>query len=400
MRLAPGTRRWLWIAAFVVVIAFLVLALRPQPVPVDMAVVERGPVQVLVRHEGMTRVRDRFIVSAPLPGKLLRVALEPGDPVAGGETVVAVFRPAEPLLLDARSRAEAEARVRAAEAERDRAGAEKARIAAERDLSRLALERTERLAREGVLSQQALDDARTADRGGAEALAAAEAALRRAESELAVARAALVPPGSASAARELALRAPASGTILRRFQESETVLAQGAPIVEIADLSSLEIVADFLSTDAVGFSPGMRAIVDGWGGDTPLEARVRLVEPQAFMKVSALGVEEQRVNVVLDPAGDGEAWARLGDAFRVQVGVVVADDADALRVPASALFRRAGAWAVFVVEGDQARVRSIEIGNQNGFHASVLSGLQAGENVVLHPSDALEDGMRVESRAL
>lgn len=399
MRLAPGTRRSLWIAAFVAVIAFLVLALRPQPAPVDLAVVERGPVQVLVRHEGMTRVRERFVVSAPLPGKLLRVTLEPGDPVVGGETVVAVFRPAEPFLLDARSRAEAEARVRATEAERDRATAEKARIAAERDLARLALERAERLAQEGVLSQQALDDARTADRGGAEALVAAEAALRRAEGELAVSRAAFVPPGSVSAARELALRAPATGTILRRFQESEAVLAQGAPIVEIADLSSLEIVADFLSTDAVGFSPGMRAIVDGWGGDTPLEARVRLVEPQAFMKVSALGVEEQRVNVVLDPAGDGEAWARLGDAFRVQVGVVVADDADALRVPASALFRREGVWAVFVVEGDQARVRSIEIGNQNGFHASVLGGIEQGETVVLHPSDALEDGMRVERRA-
>ena len=393
-------RRRLLIAVLLAVVAVLVvLIVRPHPVAVDLGDVQRGPLVVTVDHEGISRVRDRFVVSAPVAGKVLRIELEPGDAVIARNTVVASFEPAAPVALDARSRAEAEAAVRAARARLDRSRAEREAAEAKRDFATDELDRITALHGSGLASRQQLDSAATTARAAHEQLQAAESAVRGAIHDLESANAALIEPGSTDddgSRRGLRITSPVDGVVLKRYHESESIVPAGEPLLEVADPSRMEVVADFLSSDAVRMRPGMSALIERWGGDRALDATVRRIEPAGFMKVSALGVEEQRVNVIADIDAPRSDWQALGDGYRVEMRVVLWDADDVLQVPTSALFRATdGGWSVFVNLDGVARARPVDIGHRNGQAAEVVSGLAAGDRVIVHPPDSVEDGTRV-----
>ena len=395
-RSRASTRRRLIVAAVAAVLLVLVvLALRPAPVPVDVAVVSRGPLEVTLEEDGETRVRNRYVISAPLSGRVLRIRLEPGDRVSAGETVLATFLPTPPSLLDARTRAELQARVSAAEAALNRARAEEQRIDAELAQARRTLTRTERLVEGGALPPEQLEADQLAVSTLEKTLEAARAGVRAAQAELQMARASLMQP-QRDAATPIDIRSPIDGVVLRRLRESEAVVPQGEPLLEVGDVTELEIVADFLSTDAVRIRPGQRVYIVRWGGGEELRGRVRLVEPAGFTKVSALGVEEQRVNVIIDFDDPAAAFAQLGDRYRVEVRVVVWSTDDAVTVPVSSLVREGDGWSVFVVDGDRAVRRTVEIGQRSDTSAQVLSGVEPGERVVVFPSDQLEDGSPIE----
>lgn len=382
--------------ALVVVAGLLAVALWPPTVPVDVGAAARGPLVVTVDEEGVTRVRDRFVVSAPVAGRVLRIKLDPGDPVKRGQTISQV-RAEAPPLLDARTRAEAQAAI-------DTAAAALGRTRAEEQHARTALAQIQRelarvreLAGTRVVSPQELE-AREADAQGAqESVNAAVFAVRAASSALQQAEARL-SASAADSGRVVTVTAPVDGVVLKRLRESESVVPAGDPLIEIGDPRRLEIVADLLSTDAVRVKPGARAAIEEWGGQKALEARVRRIEPAGFTKISALGVEEQRVNVILDFMDPAAAWASLGDAYRVEVRIVVWEAKDVVTVPTSALFRQGADWAVYVVDGDRARRTLVTLGRQTGQDAEVVSGLIEQTRIVLHPGDALTDGARVRAR--
>ena len=402
------------------ILAALVWALIPKPAAADFAAVERAPLAVTVDEEAKTRVHDHYVVSAPVPGRVERIELEPGEPVKGGETVLARFLPSAPALLDARARAEAEARVRAAEASLGGARAQRRRAEAESDLAVKELARIRSLAEQQIVSRQQLDSAAAAATAQEEAARAAGFAETTAAHELEAARASLfagghatVKGGTAPAAVEL--RSPIDGVVLKRLRESESEVAAGEPLVEVGDPADLEIVSDLLSSDAVKVAAGDPVRIEQWGGGETLNGRVRRVEPAGFTKISALGVEEQRVNTLIDFEDPRQAWQALGDAYRVEVRIVVWQGDQVLQVPTSSLFRHgagasadgsaaaagelsAGGWAVYKVAGGRARLTPVEVGHRNGLRAEILSGLAAGERVILHPSDAVADGVRVEER--
>jgi HlyD family secretion protein len=386
------------VAALGLVLALLAVALWPQAAPVDVAPVETGVLQVTVEDEGETRVRDRFVISAPVAGRLRRIELEPADAVRRGQ-VVATLLPAPPALLDARARAEAAAAVEAARAALGRARAENARAQAAHELARSELERQRELARSGIVSAETLERAQAEARTTQEALRAAQFAVAAAEHEVERAQAVLLQATGGGAGRVLELRSPVDGVVLRRLRESEAVVPPGEPLLEVGDPRQLEVVTDLLSADAVKVRPGQPVRVEQWGGESPLRGRVRLVEPSGFMKISALGVEEQRVNVIVDFEDPAAASRVLGDGYRVEVRIVVWEAKDVVTAPTSSLFRRGESWAVFVVEGGRARLRPITVGQRNGLQAQVLEGLRPGEEVIVFPSDALEDGHRVAPRA-
>jgi len=382
-------------------IAALVYAFRQRPIVVEIASASRGPMQVTVDEEGRTRIRERYVVSSPLTGRLRRITLDPGDDVHRDETVLAVIEPMDPELLDARALAEAEARVRAADAAIRRAGAdlERARVAHEFAAQEHA--RTIAASERDAATVSELQEASTAARTTAEELRAAEFAKEIAEYELDVARSALLyaTGGDDGERPQMLLHSPIDGAVLRVLQESVAVITPGAPLIEIGDPRDLEIVIDVLSTDAVQITPGDRVIIDHWGGNEPLEAVVRLVEPSAFTKISALGIEEQRVNVIADFVSSPGERITLGDGFRVEANIVIWNASDVLQVPTSAAFRdRNGAWSVFVVANGIVFLRNIQIGGQNGSTTQVVAGLDADESVILHPGDQVEDGSRVSER--
>ena len=396
-------RRLLVWGGTAVILLLIGLSLVPKPQPADFATVERGPLSVTIDEEGETRVRDRYLVSAPLAGRVLRIELEPGDPVKAGETVLATFQPTDPVLLDARSRAQAEARVKAAEAALGRARADRDRTQAELKKADADLARTGKLAREEIVSQEQLEAAELEQDTRKKAVRAADYAVRTTAYDLEVARASLVEPGpgGGSADREpIAIHSPIDGTVLRRLRESEAIVPAGEALLEVADPADLEIVSDLLSTDAVQVRRGQKVRVEQWGGERPLRGVVRRVEPYGFTKVSALGVEEQRVNVVIDFEDPQEAWEALGDGYRVEVRIVTWEEPEVLRLPTSSLFRHGEGWAVFAVEGDRAALREVEIGQRNGLAAQVLGGLEEGERVIVHPSDSIADGVKVEEREI
>lgn len=380
-----------------VLIAGFALALRPNPFPVDVATVGRGPLRVTVDEEGETRVRDRFVVSAPFTGRILRIELEPGEPVAAGG-VLAVLRPAEASLLDVRSRAGSEARVRQAEAALGRARADRERARAELRFAQSELKRTQALGRQGIVSSQEVEAAQLAVETRQEMLEAAEFEIRAAQNEVAAASAGLLEAGQGVGGGEYQVRSPVDAVVLRRLRESETVVPAGEPLIEVGDPANLEIVADLLSTDAARLRPGQPVEIERWGGGRPLAGRVRRVEPSGFLKISALGVEEQRVNVIIDLAGSPEERRGLGDGFRVEVRVVVWESPDALQVPTSALFRDEQGWAAFVMENGKAALRRVEVGPQSDRAAAVVSGLREGEKVIIHPSADIKEGVEVRER--
>jgi HlyD family secretion protein len=394
LRLLTNTRVLVGVA---IVGGLLAVALWPTTVPVDTAVVARGPLVVTIDEEGRTRVRHRFVVSAPVTGRVLRIELEPGDTVKRGD-VVARVRAETPALLDTRSRAEAQAAVESARNTQGRARAEEQRARTTLAQAERELARARELAKSGLTTPRETD-AREADvLAATEAVKAAQYAVAVAASELQRAEARLAPPSADSSGRVISVTAPVDGVILRRVRESETVAPAGDPLLEIGDPRQLEMVSDLLSTDAVRVQPGARVMIEQWGGSRMLEAKVRRVEPSGFTKISALGVEEQRVNVVIDFVDPAEAWVALGDAYRVEVRIVIWEAASVLKVPTSALFRVADKWAVYIVEGDLAKETLVELGRQTGQEAEVLSGLTDGTTVVVHPGDTLTDGARVEPR--
>ena len=389
----------LLLVALAVVAALVVWALQPQPVPVELSEVTRGAFEQTVTDDGRTRVRDRYVIAAPLAGRVERIQLEVGDPLKQGQ-IVAELTPTEPAFLDARTQRELRERIGAAEAGLARARAETLKAQAQRDQARADLERQIRLSKEGFVSQTAREQAELALRTMERALDAARFAEEAARHGVAQAQAALSRYESGAPAAKWPVTSPVGGAVLKVVQKSEGPVALGAPLLEVADARSLEAVVDVLSQEAVAIRPGMPARLELGAGVPPLAARVRLVEPAAFTKVSALGVEEQRVNVILDFAEPLDKVETVGDGFRVEAGIVVFADKDAVKAPVAALFREGGAeadtWAVFVVEGGRAHKRTVRAPRRNSAFALVEAGLQPGEQVVVYPSDALTDGARVE----
>lgn len=387
------------LALAVLALAALVYwALQPQPVAVETAAVTRGAFELTVAEDGKTRVRDRYVIAAPLAGRVARIRLEPGDPVRLGQ-VVAQLTPTAPAFLDARSAREVQERVGAAQAQLARARAEALKVLAQRDQARADLERQAKLAAGGFVSPTAREQAALALRTAERSVEAARFAEDAAGHDLAQARAALARYKSGDPTAKWEVTSPVNGSVLKVVQKSESPVALGAPLLEVADARSLEAVVDVLSQDAVAIRPGMAARVELGQGVAPLRALVRLVEPAAFTKVSALGVEEQRVNVVLDFPGPLDGVWTLGDGFRVEAQIVTLRIEDALKAPVGALFRDGAGWAVFVAEGERAARRAVTVAHRNGLEAMVEAGLKPGERVVVYPSDALRDGtLIVESR--
>ncbi len=397
MRVITRYRRWIFV--LLLVAAVVAVALWPSPVPVDVMTSTRGPLAVTVDDEGETRVRHRYLVSAPLSGRVLRLELEPGDPVVRGRTVVARLRAEAPALIDERTRAEAEAAVATARAALGRAEAELRRATAAGELARSDLRRQRELAASQLTTSQAVDAAESNARVTEEGMRSAEFAVAAARSQFDQASARLMPPTLNAGGRVLTLTAPVDGVVLKRVRESESAVMAGEPLIEIGNpVTDLEIVSDLLSTDAVRVKPGAKVRVEQWGGDRALAATVRRVEPSGFTKISALGVEEQRVNVVMDFNDPADAWAALGDGYRVEVRIVIWEAADVVKVPTSALVREGGTWAVFTVDGGHIKKVAVVVGQRNSEEAEIRSGLDAGRPVVVHPSDRVSDGALVEVR--
>ncbi|HSM95539.1 MAG TPA: HlyD family efflux transporter periplasmic adaptor subunit [Rhizomicrobium sp.] len=400
--MTPNTRRILLIAAVgVLVVGALAWSFWPRPVEVELGSVSRGPMQVDVSDEGRTRVREIYQVSAPVNGRLLRVEVHPGDVVEGGKTRVAELLPIAPSFLDVRTRAQAESAVGAAQAARNLAAAEVTRAKAELAFATSELKRAEALSPSGSISKAGLERAQLAHDTAVAQLATAQAALRVKDSDLSAARALLIDPtGEQPAQAGIPIIAPVSGRVLRVPRESEAVLAAGTTILEVGDSHQLEIVADLISEDAVKVREGDAATITDWGGSGALNARVRRIEPSGFTKVSALGVEEQRVNILLDFTDPPSRWSQIADGFRVLVHITVWHSPAALRVPVAAMFRQGRDWAVFTVKDGRATRTTIKVGPSNDDVADVLSGLTEGMQVVLHPSDRISEGTRVTPRAL
>ncbi len=379
---------WAGVLASLGAAAWLLLA--PSPPEVEVAAARRGPMQVTVDQEGEVRVHDRYVVAAPVAGRLQRVDLHDGDAVRAGQVVALL----EPAPLDPRARAEAIARADTAQALVREADQNVQQSLAARDQARRDRDRTARLAAERFVAEELAERARTAAVAAEAATAAATARLAAARSELAAARAALLAMPGHGPASAVRLASPVAGRVLRVMEKSERTVAPGTPVMVIGDPGRLEIVADVLSSDAVRIRPGADARLEDWGGP-PLAARVRLVEPYAFTKVSALGIEEQRVNVVLDPVDPLDG---LGDGYRVEARIVTWSSPDALKVPASAVFRHGEGWAVFVVEGQRIRLVPVEAAESNPREVRIAGGLEAGARVVRHPANELSDGARVRLR--
>jgi HlyD family secretion protein len=380
-----------WIAAGVALAGTIGwLMARPEAVPVEVQAADKGALRVTVEGIAKTRVRDRFEVAAPVAGQLERILLRPGDPVAGGQVVARIAGPAS-APLDPRARRELEARLMASRAAEARAASslEEARVAAGQ--ATRDLERSLTLGKALVIPPSDVEAARALAGTRHEQVHMAEAALRQASAEVAVARAALGREGSRG--QPVEVRSPVAGAVLRVARESSGPVPAGALLLEVGDTSRLEVVADLPSADAVQVSPGDAGTVSGWGGGGALAARVRRVEPAGFTKVSPLGVEEQRVNVILDPMGPG--WEALGDAYAVDVSILVREVPDAIRVPSSALFRQGERWAVFAVDGDRASIRQVSVVARSGGMAALEGGVAPGDRVILYPGDRIADRVRI-----
>lgn len=374
-------------------VAVIVVAWMPRPQPVEVAAALSGSLRVTVDEDGQARIKDRYVVSAPLSGSLARIELEPGDSVKQGE-VLARIAPVAPALLDTRARATATARLNQVMAAQRQARAQIEQAKTTADYASSEAARARVLFERSAGSKQQIDQAELGERRSTQELKSLSFAARVADFEVTMARAALDRlPGSRGGAAQLDVPAPIGGRVLKVAHKSEGVVQPGTPLVEIGDPMAMEVVVDVLTSDAARIRPGAEVLLDGWGGTT-LSGRVRRIEPSAFTRLSALGVEEQRVNLLVDLLTPHERWASLGDGFRVEAHVVVWEGT-VLKVPTSALFRQDAGWALFRFDKGVARLTPVEVGERTAREAAVARGLAAGERVIVHPSDHIADGVKV-----
>lgn len=378
----------------------LVYGFTPRAVAVDVTPVKNGPLAVTIEEEGKTRVMERYVVSAPMSGYARRIDLQVGDAVKRGQ-VIAQIEPARSNALDPRSRAQASAQVNAAQANVAAARENARAAAAQAELALQELRRAESLHSANFISKQALDKARAEVSRSKAAQSAAEHAISVARFELDTTRAALANTSNVQAGRSaeiLSVRAPVDARVLKLVHENEGAVQAGQALIEIGNPETLEVEVEVLSTHAVQIAPGTKVLLDRWGGEQTLQGAVRVVEPAGFTKISALGVEEQRVRVIADITSPRDVWRRLGDGYRVEARFVIWEDNDVLQIPASALFRLNSGWAVFVAENGRAKMQPVEIGRRAGLSAQVLSGIKVGDKVITHPDDKIKDGVRVKMR--
>ena len=391
--------RWLpWIVGSGL-LALIVVGLLPKPLPAEIAVVSRGDLRVTVNEEGMTRVKNRHVIASPVAGQLRRIDWKPGAVVEAGKTVLAVLESGGADILDARSLVQAEARVRAAEAAVAQAVAQRARAVANANLQREDFARQKTLFASGALSRQEFDAAETRATTTAQEARAAEFAGQIAEFEAAQARALLLrgqPAGAGARGEPLVILSPVSGRVLRVMQESERLVTAGFALLEVGDPTDLEARIEVLSRDGVAIQPGARVQLEQWGGPVALNARVRVVEPSAFTKVSALGVEEQRVYVIVDFTDSLEVRRSLGDNYRVEARIETWSGQNILKVPSGALFQRGAQWQTYVEEGKRAMLRTVRVGRSSGRETEILEGLSEGQNVVVYPGDQIANGSRIK----
>ena len=378
-------RSWLLYLVALGLIALIALGLQPQPAPVETARAVIGPLRATVSEEGKTRIRQRYVVSAPVSGQLRRISFKPGAAVEAGVTVVAIIDPLPASPLDARNRALAEARRTSAITLLEKSHNS-------HELAKSELRRIGQMYEAKTISPQDLESAQMRENAAAREVASAEGALRQVEAELAE----VTPTDAAIKTDPVAVKATASGSILHVFQESSRAVSQGTPLLEIGDPTDLEVVVEMLSRDGAALVPGAKVELEQWGGTTPLEGKVRLVEPAAFTKISALGVEEQRVNVVVDITTPIEQRRTLGDNFRVEAHIVAWENDHVLQLPSSGIFRRATDWAAFVVRHGRAELVPVKAGRSSGTAIQVESGLAEGDEVILYPGDRVKDGQRVK----
>jgi HlyD family secretion protein len=397
---AEVRRRILVVTVGVLVALALAYGFMPKPVSVDAVTARRGPLRVTVEEEGRTRVKDRFVVSAPVPGYLRRIDLEVGDVVSKGRQI-AELEPLRSTVLDPRSRAEAEASAASARAALD-AAKEKARAAtADAEYARERNIRMKKLAGDGFISKDDLEQSDSEAKKAEATRLSAEAAVAAAQADLEKAQSVLrysAAEHKSGGEKTVVVRAPVNGRVLKLHRESEGVVNSGDPLVDIGNPRLLEVKAEVLSADAVKIRTGTPVVFERWGGDKPLSGRVRVVEPAGFTKISSLGVEEQRVLVIVDFTSPVEVWEGLGDAYRLDTSFIIWEGKDVLQVPASALFRKGEDWSLFAIENKRARLRKVEVGHRNGLAAEVLSGLKEGEMIVAHPDDQVKDGAKVKVR--
>lgn len=383
------SRQWLPYAGVTSLAAIIIAGLWPRAIPIEIGRVTVGALRTTVNEEGRTRIRQRFVVSAPATGQLRRIPFKPGLMVESGATIVAVIDPISPALLDARTRSLAEAR-------RDTAAAYLEKAHAAHTFALSEYRRIEKLYAENTVSSQEFENAQWRETTTGKDIAAATSAVREAEAELA--EFPEVPNRNTNSVhRPIEIKAPGSGHVLHVFEESSRAVSVGTPLLEIGDRTDLEVVIEVLSRDGAAIIPGTKIELEQWGGNEPLGARVRLVEPAAFTKISALGVEEQRVNVIADLDAPPEQRFGLGDNFRVEARIVTWETNQTIKVPTGALFRRSEDWAVFVISNGRAELRMIESGRSNGIETQVIEGLKEGTEVILYPGDRIQHGQRVKS---
>ena len=386
----------------VFLLALLVYAFIPEAEKVDLAQVRRGDVLITLDGEGKTRIRDIYVVSAPIEGRVMRIESEPGDVVKAGETIIANMIPADPRFLDKRSETQARADVQGAEAAKGLAASKVDRARAELEFALAEYKRAEELFKNGNVSISRLEQNDLQVKMRKAEVKTALADLQVMESRLAAAKAQLVQPGDEGNNDvdrcQVCVHAPVDGKLLRIFHKSEGVIPMGTALAEIGNPENLEIVIEMLSRDAVKVRPGDMALVKRWGGDTDIRARVRLVEPSGYTKISALGVEEQRVNIILDFIDPIEKWRALGNAFRVEASIVVDRAENVLHVPVSALFRQNEQWSVFVERDGRAVLQAVDVGRRNDHEAEIVKGLTENDRVIIHPGNDVSDGTRIVAR--
>jgi HlyD family secretion protein len=387
-------KRIVYFALGALFVGAIVAAWMPKPLPAEAAPASRGPMRVTVDEDGQARVKDRYVVSAPLAGSLARIELDPGDTVKQGQ-VLARIAPVAPALLDVRARGSAEARLAQALASQKQSQVQIERAQTNFQQAKGELERSKQLFEKGAGSRQALEQSELSDRRTAAELDSQKFAARVADFEVEMARATLVRlPGSRETGTQLEVPSPVGGRVLKVMHKSEGVVQPGNQLLEVGDPAALEVVVDVLTSDAARIPAGAPVTLDRWGGE-PVEGRVRRVEPSAFTRLSALGVEEQRVNVLIDLTSPREKWAALGDGYRVEAHIVVWQASDVVRVPASAVFRDEKGWSLFRIIDGKARLTPVELGQRTTREVQVTKGLAGGEKVIVHPGDKIADGVRV-----